>query len=444
MDKLDITIDASTNTISVKNNGNGIPVVIHKEENIYVPTLIFGHLLTGSNFDDGEKKTTGGRNGYGAKLANIFSTEFIVECVDSTNGKKFRQVFRENMGKAENPVVKECTKAEAKSGDYTKITFSPDLARFKMTSLDEDTVCLLSKRAYDIAGSMAARTGKKLVVTLNGNKLPVKSFKDYLDMFDGIKPPAAYEKVGDRWEVGVSSTDGSSQQISFVNAICTSKGGSHVSYVADQIAAHLTKTVKKRNKGGVEIKPNQIKNHLCIFVNCLVENPAFDSQTKEFLTTRPKSFGSECKLSDKFFKQVDKSDVVEMILSFAKFKQDRELKRKGGVKKCKLTGIPKLDDANFAGGAKSKDCTLIITEGDSAKSLAMSGLSVVGRDYYGVFPLRGKPLNVRDASHAQVMKNEEIKNIMDILGLKPGVKYDETNIKTLRKFRMKYSASTCR
>ena len=88
----------------------------------------------------------------------------------------------------------------------------------------------------------------------------------------------------------------------------------------------------------------------------------------------------------------------------------------------------------FIGTAKSKDCTLIITEGDSAKSLAMSGLSVVGRDFYGVFPLRGKPLNVRDATHSQVIKNEEIKNIIDILGLKPGVEYDETNIKTLRKF----------
>lgn len=434
MDKLDITVDAEANMISVTNNGKGIPVVMHKEHNCYVPTLIFGHLLTGSNFDDDEKKTTGGRNGYGAKLANIFSTEFIVECLDSSNALLFRQTFRDNMGIAEEPVVRKCTPSEKKAGDYTKITFSPDLDRFKMSKLDRDTVGLLSKRAFDIAGSMASRPGKKLSVSLNGKKLPVKNFRDYLSLFDGINPPAAYEKFGDRWEVGVSSTDGTFQQISFVNAICTSKGGGHVTYVADQVAAHLVKTIKKKNKGGVDVKPSQIKNHLCIFVNCLVENPAFDSQTKEFLTTRPKQFGSECKLSDKFLKQVDKSDIVDMILSFAKFKQDRELKKKGGVKKVKLTGIPKLDDANSAGSAKSKDCTLIITEGDSAKSLAMSGLSVVGRDFYGVFPLRGKPLNVRDATHSQVIKNEEIKNIIDILGLKPGVVYDETNIKTLRKF----------
>jgi DNA topoisomerase-2 len=433
MDKMDIVIDPQSNRISVKNNGKGIPVVMHKEHNCYVPTLIFGHLLTGSNFDDDEKKTTGGRNGYGAKLANIFSTEFIVECLDSKQGIKFTQTFRNNMSVTEDPIIQKVTPAEKKKGDYTKITFCPDLARFKMSELDNDTVALLSKRAYDIAGSMANRPGKKLAVTLNEKKLAIKNFEGYLKIFDGINPPSSYEKVSDRWEIGISSTDGTPAQISFVNSICTSKGGSHVAYIADQVAKHLEQTVKKKNKGGIQIKQNVIKNHLCVFVNCLVENPAFDSQTKDFLTTRNKLFGSKCELSPKFLKQLEKSDVVETVLSFAKFKQDRELKKKGGTKKKKLTGIPKLDDANFAGSAKSRDCTLIITEGDSAKSLAMSGLSVVGRDYYGVFPLRGKPLNVRDATHVQVMKNAEVKNVMEILGLKPGVTYDETNIKTLRK-----------
>ena len=435
MDRMDIVVDAPNNTISVRNNGAGIPVEMHREHGCYVPTLIFGHLLTGSNFDDNEKKTTGGRNGYGAKLANIFSKEFVVECLDSSRGVRFRQVFRDNMGRAEEPTVTKATKAEIKAGDYTKITFCPDLERFKMTSLDDDTVSLLSKRAYDIAGSMSGRGGKRLAVYLNGNKLPVKDFKSYLGMIDGIEAVVAFEvdKDGGRWEVGVApSSNGSFEQISFVNAICTSKGGGHVTYIADQIADRLKAVVKKKNKGGVEIKPNQIKNHLRVFVNALVDNPAFDSQTKEGLTTTKKAFGSTFTLSPKFIKAVEKSAVVENILAFAKFKERQGLKRQGGTKKTKLTGITKLDDANFAGGAKSKDCTLLLTEGDSAKSLAMSGLSVVGRDYYGVFPLKGKLLNARDASLSQISKNEEIKNIIDILGLKFNVEYDETNIKTLR------------
>jgi len=408
MTEIHITVDQESNRVTVKNNGNGIPVEMHKKEKCYVPSLIFGELLTGSNFDDDEAKTTGGRNGYGAKLANIFSLKFSVECLDSKQGKKFTQTFRNNMGIKEEPIVKNCTASEKKKGDYTQITFEPDLDRFKMGSFDDGTVELLSKRAYDIAGAMAMSTGKKLSVFLNKEKLPIKNFKDYLKAFEGINAPVAYEKIGDRWEVGVApSQDGTAQQISFVNAICTSKGGGHVSYIADQIANHLVKTVKKKNKGSTTVTANNIKSHLCVFVNCLVENPTFDSQTKENCTTRPKSFGSECKLPDKFLKQVDKSEIVQQVLSYANFKQNQALKRKGGVKKVRLTGIEKLDDANNAGSAKSRECTLIITEGDSAKSLAMSGLSIVGRDYYGVFPLRGKPLNVRDTGDKKATGRSE-------------------------------------
>ena len=433
MDRLEVTVDAGANTISVLNNGRGIPVVMHREHNCYVPTLIFGHLLTGSNFDDDEKKTTGGRNGYGAKLANIFSTEFTVECLDSGQGVKFVQVFRDNMHSACDPVVKPCSKAEAKRGDYTRITFKPDLARFGMSALDDDTIGLLSKRAYDIAGSMGNKEGKKLSVYLNGSKVPVRDFKSYLELFDGITPPAAFERIDDRWEVGVgTSSDGSFQQISFVNAIATTKGGGHVNYVADLVAKKLQAIVKKKNKGEAEIKTNQIKNHLAVFVNCLVENPTFDSQTKEHMTIKPSTFAPAVKLSDKFYKAVEKSGVVDSIMSYAKFKQNQALKRMGGTKKTKLTGITKLDDANNAGTARSRDCTLIITEGDSAKSLAVSGLSVVGRDYYGVFPLKGKLLNVRDATHAQIMKNEEIMNLVEIMGLKFNNTYTEDTIKTLR------------
>jgi len=432
MDKLNIVINPEENVISVQNNGKGIPVVIHKEHNCYVPTLIFGHLLTGSNFDDEEKKTTGGRNGYGAKLANIFSKKFVVECVDVNTGLKFQQTFRDNMSITEEPKIKKVTTTEKKRGDYVKISFSPDLERFKMSNLDNDTVSLLSKRAYDIAGSMSNRPGKKLLVTLNGNKVPAKTFQSYLKFYKGVEEVAAYEQIGDRWEVGASVSDGTFHQISFVNAICTSKGGQHVNYIADQVTKGIVAAVKKKNKGGVSIKESQIKNYLSIFVNCLVDNPAFDSQTKENLTTRKTAFGSKCILTEKFLKKVEKSGVVDRILAFAKFKEKQDLQKKGGTRKKKLTGIVKLDDANFAGGAKGKDCTLILTEGDSAKSLAMSGLSIVGRDYYGVFPLKGKPLNVRDAKHQQIMKNEEIKNLIDIMGLKFDTVYTEENIKTLR------------
>jgi len=272
------------------------------------------------------------------------------------------------------------------------------------------------------------------LVSLNGKKLPIKSFKDYLNLFHGIEAPQAYEKIGDEWEVGVGvSTDGAFQQISFVNAISTTKGGGHTNCIAEQVSKYIIAAVKKKkNKGAVDVKPNLVKSHMFVFVNCLISNPTFDSQTKEFLTTKPKAFGSNCELSAKFLKAVEKSGIVEAVIAYNAFKQGQALKRISGKKTVKLTGIAKLDDANFAGTAKSVDCTLIITEGDSAKSLAMSGLSVVGRDYYGVFPLKGKPLNVREATDAVVKKNEEIKNLLDIMGLQIGVEYNEANIKKLR------------
>ena len=175
------------------------------------------------------------------------------------------------------------------------------------------------------------------------------------------------------------------------------------------------------------MKAFQIKNHLAVYVNALIVNPAFDSQTKENLTTKPSAFGSTAVLEEKFLKKVEKSGIIDNIVTWAKFKQNAELKKKGGSKKSKLVGITKLDDANFAGSAKSKDCTLILTEGDSAKALAISGLGVVGRDYYGVFPLKGKLLNVREAPHAQILKNEEIQNVAKILGLTFGKVYTDAS-----------------
>ena len=187
------------------------------------------------------------------------------------------------------------------------------------------------------------------------------------------------------------------------------QGGTHVNFVVDQLVSKLLEVAKKKNKGGMELKPFHIKNHLWVFVNCLIENPTFDSQTKENMTLKAKAFGSTCALSDKFLKQSVSCGVTERVLSWARVKSQSQLNRKqGGSKRDRLKGIAKLDDANEAGGRNSFDCTLIVTEGDSAKSLAVSGLAVVGRDYYGVFPLKGKLLNVREATHSQVRVHMQI------------------------------------
>ncbi|KAL3537453.1 hypothetical protein ACH5RR_000819 [Cinchona calisaya] len=428
MDSMKVVINVEENIISVYNNGDGVPVEIHQEEGVYVPELIFGHLLTSSNYDDTVKKTTGGRNGYGAKLTNIFSTEFVIETANGQRQKKYKQVFSNNMGNKSEPVISKCKESE----NWTKVTFKPDLAKFNMTHLEDDVVALMKKRVVDMAGCL----GKTVKVELNGQRVPVKSFSDYCDFYlqsaAKTRPdplPRIVEKVNDRWEVCVSLSEGQFQQVSFVNSIATIKGGTHVDYVTNQITNHVISIVNKKNKNA-NLKAHTVKNHLWVFVNAFIDNPAFDSQTKETLTLRQSSFGSKCELSQEFLKKVAKSGVVENLLSWADFKQSKDLKKTDGTKRQRITGITKLEDANDAGGKNSDRCTLILTEGDSAKALAMAGISVVGRNYYGVFPLRGKLLNVREASHKQIMDNAEIQHIKQILGLQHGKAYD--NVKSLR------------
>ncbi|XP_035537041.1 DNA topoisomerase 2-beta isoform X2 [Morone saxatilis] len=431
MTNIKITIDPESNTISIWNNGKGIPVVEHKDEKMYVPALIFGHLLTSSNYDDDEKKVTGGRNGYGAKLCNIFSTKFTVETACKEYRHSFKQTWQNNMSKTSDPKIKFFD-----GDDFTCVTFQPDLSKFKMEKLDKDIVALLTRRAYDIAGSC-----RGVKVSLNGKKLPVNGFRSYVDLYvkdkldeTGVALKVVNETVNDRWEVCLTMSEKGFQQISFVNSIATTKGGRHIDYVVDQIVSKLIEVVKKKNKAGVSVKPFQVKNHIWVFVNALIENPSFDSQTKENMTLQTKSFGSKCLLSDKFVRAATNCGIVESILNWVKFKAQTQLNKKcSSVKHSKIKGIPKLDDANDAGGKHSSECTLILTEGDSAKSLAVSGLGVIGRDRYGVFPLRGKILNVREATHKQIMENAEINNIIKIVGLQYKKSYDDPeSLRSLR------------
>ncbi|XP_075262608.1 DNA topoisomerase 2-alpha-like isoform X2 [Convolutriloba macropyga] len=435
MKKMKITIDPERNIYSVWNDGSGIPVQMHKTEKMYVPSLIFGHLLTSSNFDDTQKKVTGGRNGFGAKLCNVFSRKFTVETASKSNKKKFKQTWTNNMGKALEPVITE----NSNDLDYTCVTFEPDLDKFNMEKMDADTIALFTKRAYDMCATVSG-----ISVYLNGKMLPVKSFKDYVDMFIkktndddplALPPTLVHEKVNPRWEVAVCNSESGFKQISFVNSIATTKGGTHVNAVVDQLVEKLIAQVNKKNKDKQTVKPFQVKNQMWVFINCLVENPTFDSQTKENMTLQAKKYGSKCELSDKFMKGALNCGIVDSVLQWLTFKAQKDLNKKGGTdkKQVKLKGIPKLDDANEAGGKTSQECTLILTEGDSAKSLAVSGLGVVGRDHYGVFPLRGKLLNVRDSTTQQIIGNAEINNIMKIVGLQTKKKYDEADdLKNLR------------
>jgi DNA topoisomerase II len=309
MTTLKVNIDVAQGTISIYNDGKGIPIEMHATEKIYIPELIFGHLLTSSNYDDDEKKLTGGRNGYGAKLANIYSHEFTVETADKNTSQKYKQTWTDNMTKVGKMKI---TKASG-SQEYTRVTFRPDLKRFGMECIDDDTVALLKKRVYDMAGTV-----KDIKVFLNDERLKIKNFKQYVELYltslaaeaaeasggaAQIKPTVVYEQINPRWEVAFAVSDGTPQQVSFANSISTIKGGTHVLFIQDQIAKSLMAGITKKNKAAT-VKSAQIKNHMRIFVNALIENPTFDSQTKETLTLPSSRFGgAKPILSEDFLKK---------------------------------------------------------------------------------------------------------------------------------------------
>jgi len=423
-----VNFDNNNNSISIYNNGEGIPIVEHKEHNVWVPELIFGHLLTSSNYDKNEKKITGGKNGYGAKLANIFSKTFKIETVDAERKLKYVQTFEKNMTIKGTPTITKST-----SKPYTIIEFSPDLERFGITKIDDDTLMLMKKRVIDIT----ACTNKNVSVFLNDKKIDCKTLEKYVNYYLDDDVEKVYEEVSDRWEVVVAvNPDTKFEQVSFVNGISTLKGGKHVDCVINGIIKKVqtyvsTKGIKRKK---LDIKPAHLKDNIFVFVRSTIENPAFDSQIKEYLTTPSTKFGSKCEVSEKFIEKLVKTSLIERALKLSDFKDTLGLQKVNGKKTSSIRGVEKLDDANKAGTNESLKCTLILTEGDSAKALAIAGLSVIGRDYFGVFPLRGKVLNVRDVTMKKVTDNAEINNLVKIMGLKFSTK-KKTKEETLQDLR---------
>lgn len=411
-----ININKETGVIEIFNDGMGIEIIKHTEYDVWIPEMIFGELLTSSNYNDDEVRIVGGVNGLGIKLTNIFSKEFTIETIDSTRKKIYKQVFSENLTVKEAPEIKSCARKS-----YTKITFKPDYEKFGLSNMTDDIYKLFKRRVYDVS----ACTDASVNVYFNDKKINVKDFEKYCDLFLDTKTiqPRCYEKVNDRWEVSVAvSKTGNYEQISFVNGINTIRGGRHVEYITNAITKKLTDmTLAKKKK---TIKPQHIKENLFIFVKSTIENPTFDSQTKETLTTLMTKFGSKCELSEKFYEKLYKSGIIELALSATEVVDQKKLVKTDGKKVNKII-VPKLDDANLAGTKDSQNCTLILTEGDSAKTMAISGLSVVGRDNYGVYPLKGKIINVKDITLQKISDNAEIANLKKILGLEQNKDYSK-------------------
>ena len=412
---IDITCDGTF--LSVDNDGDPIDVAEHPEHKIWIPQLIFGELLTSTNYDKEEKKLVGGKNGYGVKLVNIFAKELEVSIVDAGRKLHYTQTFSDNMTKVEAPKVK-----ASKSKSYVCLSWTPDFPRFGFRDrIPEDMVRLIQRRVTDLAMTV----GKEVKVTWNGEPVKCRSLVDYAKAYGA--ETVVTESPNERWTVAVTPTpaDGFFSS-SFVNGIWTSKGGTHVDAVTSQVVNSIVEYLETKKK--VKVKPSLVREALGVFVVSLIENPSFTSQTKETLTTKVSAFGSSPKLTEETLKKIIlKLGIVEGILAAQAVKDSKDNTKTDGKKQSRITGIPKLDDAVCAGTKDSAKCTLILTEGDSAKAMALSGLSQEQRKTFGVYPLKGKVLNVKDTSDSKVEQTKEIAELKKILGLQSGRKYKDVS-----------------
>lgn len=417
----EITAIIDNKTFSIFNSGIAIPIEKHDKYGIYIPELIFGNLLTSSNFSDSEL-IVGGTYGIGSKATNIFSKKFIVEIW--RDNKYYKQIFENNLSIINPPII---TKYKGKTG--VKISIEPDLEKFNCKEIPQDMINLIERRLIDLTCLLRIN----IKVTINGKQFK-NGFENYLELY----------KSDDEWIIGnciknslwyfaIKFNDGSlistNHHITFVNGINTNNGGSHLEYILDMLLIKFKKLISPN------INKRFLRDNLTICLVTSVKNPTFNSQTKEELRLPYEKFGYECNISNKFYDNLNNSILLTK-LKEVNTKQDTKLLSKfDSTKKSKLKNLPKLEDATYAGTKKSNECTLIITEGDSAKASALSGISILkngGRNIYGIYPLRGKLLNVREATIKQINTNQEIIDIKKILGLRAGINYNINNIKELR------------
>lgn len=413
-----IKIEVTEDYVSVYNDGDGIDSEIVAEYGIHAPELIFGHLRSSSNYEDSNKRLNSGRNGLGAKITNVFSKRFTVETV-SPSGSKYKQVFEDNMSKINKPKI---TKFSGKP--YTLITFEPDFERLNMPrKITPEVMGIIKRRAYEIS----VTSYDPVKVHFNKSVVPVNTVDKYMSMYVTESSSRFSANVNERWRIsiGITPENEKFRAVSFCNSTATLENGKHVDHVIDPLVKRLNEFYKKKFKT-TKIKNGAVKDALTVIVSGFIENPLYSSQCKNFLSLSADKFGSSCVVPDAIFNKITKSTLTSHVEDIIKNKDSKALNATDGKKSSKIKGVPKLHDAAKAGTRDSDKCVLFLCEGDSALTMLLSGLTSSNREWCGCFPLKGKLLNVRDASTTQVAGNAEITNIKKILGLQQGKVYQST------------------
>lgn len=431
---------------------DGFPIPLDKfvedgvETEFYKPEVIFGQLLTSTNYDDTEKRKTSGRNGYGVKLASIFSKQFEIEAFNPKYGV-YKQQWNNNMFDRGEPSLSSkksaYPKGHGKQG-YTQVTWTPDYERFGMKGIDSEFMEVAEKCIHDYA-LIAKMHGVSTIY--NGEEIPISDLKSYANMFFSSKPEEMMQfKSNDCTVVVAPRADVSSKsklmQFSFMNGISTADGGVHVDAWEEAIFRPIVNKINKvkpdttekkkdtkKTKGKAKAKTFQVnidhvRQHFSIFIVAEADNPDFKGQNKTYFNGP--AITVNVKRAD--ITKLCKWSFMDRIQDTIKLSELSALKDVG-KKKRNYVRIENLNDANNAGDKKlGGDCALMLTEGDSAATYVINGMKYgidgrKGHDWIGVLPLRGKFINVRNASNSSIMKNKEVIAIIKSLGLEYGLDY---------------------
>ena len=455
--------------ITVRNGGASIPVEHHpKFPGKYAPDVIFGTLRSSTNYDTNVIRMGCGRNGFGAKLTNIFSKAFQVKIGDSKNKREYTGVWQNNMKDGPHTNVEENYKGES----YVQVSWYLDFKRFGINEYPPEAIGLFARYVADFSFTC------KVPVSFNGVKMNYSNIRDYASLLYNTEKcksailhyewsnydkehPNGISPFGNRKqnieqaislaekaehiplvEMLILDTPDEAKSVSYVNGLMTIDGGVHMnqafgeisSLVIDSVNETVEKEVKKgkKNEGLVipKINIDDVRQHVSVILNCRLPDPKYNSQSKTKLEN-PKP---HIHIDTSIMKTVEKWSLIDRLRAALDAKIMNKLKRTNGTR-SKHLAITDGEDANDAGTDRSNDCILYLVEGKSASSYPKQRISYSagGKDLGGWYPLRGKFLNVRNLSLLQIADNKEVKAIKEMIGLREGVDYTkEENLITLR------------
>jgi DNA topoisomerase-2 len=434
-----VNVDLKTGLTRVWNDGTVIPVIKNKDQSndtssvasktrhseLYIHSLIFGHLRSSSNYSSEEVRELSGKNGVGVKCTNIFSSYFCVTGIDPLHKLKLVQEWTCNMTKTTEPQITSCSATHG----YTEVKYIPDFQRFNLSCYPKEIYSVFKKLVVDVSALIPETD-----FWFCDKKVSVKSLTTYSKLYysdsDKIKVLSINYKGSDVVLVG-STPESSclarsgSRYISFVNGQIT-KDGQHVQSWAKTIFSNLLEALNKKKE--FKLTKSDVSPYFQFFIHSRVNKPKFDGQNKNVLKNpKVESFLEPTQLN-----KILKWPIMTIIK--AKCLKNKECIALKKIEAGRtIVNVDGYDPANKLG----TESILIVCEGLSAKSYAVAGIQTgifgkKGRDYFGILPLRGKFLNVKNATVTKIGTNKVISDLIKVFNLKFNTDYSKPqNYQTL-------------